>query len=156
MEICDIFDGSGTPTGKKVQRGTVLSEGEYYLAVQVWIKNQTGNYLIQQRAWHLASGPGMWATTAGYVLSGEESRAGAIREVKEELGLCLPPECLSKFARLAVGNLMQDIWLAQSHEGQPVLGSEVCNWKWASKHDIKTMITRGEFFAYSYFDQLPE
>lgn len=136
-------------------RGTQLQEGECYLVVQVWLQNENGDYLVQQRAFHLVSGPGMWATTAGYVLSGEESLNGAIREVNEELGL--QPIHFRKFARLVQGNLMQDIWLAHvPQDSTPVLGSEVAAWKWASKRELKQMINNGEFFHYSYFDQLPE
>jgi 8-oxo-dGTP diphosphatase len=159
MEICDVFTEAGTRTGHTASRGTELRGGEYYLVVQVWIRNEAGAYLIQQRALHLVSGPGMWATTAGYVLAGEESLAAAVREVYEELGIYLSTAHLSRFERLIMNGLIQDIWLADVVEnslGAVTLGSEVIDWKWASKSEIKHMIGQGSFFAYSYFDTLPE
>jgi 8-oxo-dGTP pyrophosphatase MutT (NUDIX family) len=159
MELCDVFDEAGARTGKTATRGTELRPGEYYLVVQVWIRNESGKYLIQKRAPHLVSGPGMWATTAGQILAGEESIRGALREVNEELGIQLSPTAFRQFARLFLGNLMQDIWLAEDSRdsiGTPVLGSEVTDWQWASKHEIGQMIRSGHFFAYNYFDQLPE
>lgn len=159
MELCDIVDAVGNRIGKTVTRGTPLPAGEYYRVVQVWIRNEHGQYLVQQRALHLVSGPGMWATTAGYVLSGEESLAGAIREVGEELGLHLSPHMLRLFDRLARNALFQEIWLADVQQdviGTPTLGPEVADWKWATKADLTQMIGRQEFFAYSYFDRLPE
>src|SRR5690606_2988052 len=39
--------------------------------------------------------------------------------------------------------------------GAPVLNAEAADWKWASKRDIRQMISRGDFFAYSYFDNIP-
>lgn len=159
MEWCDVFDDSGTRTGRTAARGTELRQGEYYLVVQVWIRNERGEYLIQQRAPHLDSGPGIWATTAGYVLAGEESMAGAIREVREELGIQLLPASLRRFERLNMENRIEDIWLAEVPNDSintPILGSEVTNWKWATKSEIRQMIRCGEFFAYSYFETLPE
>jgi 8-oxo-dGTP diphosphatase len=157
MEMCDVLDAGGAVTGKIVARGTVLPAGEYYLAVQVWIRNEAGHYLIQQRAPHMSS-PGMWATTAGYVVAGEASMAGAVREVAEELGLRLLPDHFSHFDRLTMKTQIEDVWIAQVATGAlgtPTLGSEVSAWKWASKSEIYQMISRGEFFPYSYFDQLP-
>ncbi|HEX2619154.1 MAG TPA: NUDIX domain-containing protein [Phototrophicaceae bacterium] len=159
MEMCDVFDQSGARTGKIVARGTELQPDEYYLVVQVWIRDENGVYLVQQRGLHLLSSPGIWATTAGYILSGEESIAGAVREVSEELGIQLSSAQLKRFNRLAMNGLMQDIWLAEVSRDamdRPVSGPEVANWKWASKSELTQMIGRGEFFAYSYFDQLPE
>jgi 8-oxo-dGTP pyrophosphatase MutT (NUDIX family) len=159
MEICDLYDASGTCTGKTAARGTTLQPGEYYLVVQVWIRNEAGEYLIQQRALDLVSSPGMWATTAGYVHTGEESMFGAVREVEEELGITLLPPCLSRFARLTMENRLEHIWLAEVTReslGVPMLGDEVAAWKWASKPEIRQMIKLGQFFAYSYFDMLPE
>lgn len=159
MEMCDVLDASGTRTGRTVARGTKLADGEYYLVVQIWIRSESGEYLIQRRALDHTSAPGMWATTAGQVLAGEESIPGAIREVNEELGLQLSPAPFKRFDRLAQNNLMQDIWLvevSQDSIGTPEMGTEVMAWKWASKNEIRQMIKQGEFFAYSYFDQLPD
>jgi 8-oxo-dGTP pyrophosphatase MutT (NUDIX family) len=159
MEWCDIYDQRGALTGRAVARGTELPQGEYYHTVQVWIRNERGEYLAQQRAPHLLSAPGMWATTAGYVLAGEESIGGALREVDEELGLQLSLDCLKRFDRLFMGHLMQDIWIAlvsRDTVGNPTPGPEVSAWKWATKAEIAQMIEHGEFFAYSYFKMLPE
>jgi 8-oxo-dGTP diphosphatase len=159
MERCDVFDETGRATGQVVTRGTTLHDGEYYLAVQIWIRDESGRYLVQQRALHLISGPGMWATTAGYVMAGETSIEGAVREVREELGFHLAPAALQHFMRVVGGNLLQDIWIASvSHDeiGDPVIGDEVNAWQWASKTELQEQIGRGTFFRYSYFEHLPE
>ena len=59
MEICDVVDEFGTRTGRVVTRGTELALSEFYLVVHVWIRDENSNYLIQQRALHLASDPGI-------------------------------------------------------------------------------------------------
>jgi 8-oxo-dGTP diphosphatase len=159
VEICDVYDESGHRTGEQVARGTKLSSGEYYLVVHVWIRNEAGGYLIQQRGLHLISDPGVWATTVGYVLSDEESIDGAIREVMEELGLQLSSTQLRRFDQLKTPPRIEAIWIADVTSDTmdaPVIGKEVADWKWASKREMTRMIFEGHFFAYSYFDRLPE
>lgn len=158
MEICDVFDQFGNFTGRTAERGTALAPGEFYLSVQVWIREKTGHYLIQQRAAHLSSGAGMWATTAGYVFAGEASQQGAIREVQEELGIRLPPQQLHHFARLVTETRLEDIWIVYLLDDSitPQPGSEVAAWQWASKKDMQQMIHAHVFFPYSYFATLPE
>ncbi len=158
MEICDVFDESGTHTGRTAVRGTELRQGEYYLVVQVWMRDEMGEYLVQQRALNHISAPGIWATTAGYVLAGEESISGAVREVEEELGLRLSTDDMRRLMRLRMENRIEDVWLAAVTKAStaPVIGPEVADWKWASKAELQQMIRSGEFFAYSYFDELPE
>lgn len=159
MEMCDVHDESGTRTGRIVARNTPLGQGEYYLVVQVWLRNEDGDYLIQQRALHLTTGPGIWATTAGYVISGEDSISGAIREVMEELGIALAPASLSQFLSLIMDDRIENVWLADVQKSAingVTLDIDVADWKWASKAHIRQMIDQGEFFGYSYFDTLPE
>jgi len=153
-----VYSEAGTPTGRIVARGTRLRQGEYYLVVHVWIKNETGRYLVQKRAPNRESEPGIWATTAGYVQAGEESVAGAIREAGEELGITLSSTQLRHFARLKTGNRVEDIWLAEVTNyavGVPTIGPEVSDYKWVSKAELDSLANRGEFFAYSYLGILP-
>ncbi len=158
MEMCDVVDELGARTGRTVARGTRLAPGEFYLVVHVWIRDEAGKYLIQQRAPDLSLDPGIWATTVGYVQAGEDSLAGAIREVNEELGLWLMPAQLRRLERLKTENRIEDLWLADVSphlREAPRMGSEVSNWKWVSKAEIEEMIGRGDFYAYSYFSSLP-
>ncbi|MBK9925526.1 MAG: NUDIX domain-containing protein [Anaerolineales bacterium] len=152
MELCDIFDKHGTPTGRIVERGTELSPDEFYLVVQVWIQDEHNNYLIQQRGRHLESGPGIWATTAGYVLAGEQSIDGAIREVKEELGIQLSLRQLTRMDRHTLDNRVEDVWVANVIKDsiKPIPGDEVADCKWVSKPELAEMVDHGSFFRYSY------
>jgi 8-oxo-dGTP diphosphatase len=157
MEACDIVDELGNRTGRIVTRGTDLAAGEYYPVVHVWIRDELNHYLIQQRAFHLASGPGIWAATVGYVLAGEDSISAAIREVDEELGIHLLPSHLKQIGRHAMENRVEDIWLAnilRSSIGTPILGPEVADWKWVSKVELEQMVSRDDFYRYSYFDNI--
>jgi 8-oxo-dGTP pyrophosphatase MutT (NUDIX family) len=159
VELCDVVDASGARTGRAVVRGTRLGSGEFHLVVHVWIRNEIGEYLIQQRALHLESGPGVWATTVGYVLTGEDSLPAAIRETREELGIELQPAQLTRFDRHTLETRVEDVWMAfvsKQAAGAPVPGPEVAGWKWVSPAELAQLKDLGKFFAYSYFDNLPK
>jgi 8-oxo-dGTP pyrophosphatase MutT (NUDIX family) len=157
VEICDIVDKFGNRTGRVATRGIELAPDEYYPVVHVWIRDERGNYLIQQRAFHLASGPGIWAATVGYILAGEESSAAAIREVDEELGIQIFPTHLKRIDRHAMENRVEDVWLADvlsTSIGTPIAGPEVAAWKWVSKVKLQKLVSQNDFFRYSYFDRM--
>lgn len=157
MELCDVVDQFGNRMGRIVTRGTELASGEFYLVVHVWIKDENNHYLIQQRALHLEAAPGLWTPTTGYVMAGEESMDGAIREVKEELGIQLLPGSLKRLARYMLENRVEDIWLADIPRDSmevSIQNTEVADHKWVSESELRQMADRGEFFRYSYFDNI--
>ena len=153
VELWDVLDRDGTPTGRLVARGSPLEPGDFHLVVHVWIVNEAGEYLVQRRALHLDSAPGSWATTGGCVLAGESSEAAVVREVMEELGLDV-----SRAERLLLGRLpnrshLEDIWLVEAGEaeiGAVSIGPEVMDSRWVSGAALKRMVEEGEFFPYSY------
>ena len=91
MEIWDLFTKEGKPTGKQHRRGDPLPSGYYHPGVHVWIKNSKGEYLMSQRAADRPTFPLKWECVGGSMLTGENSLTGAIREVREELGITLNP-----------------------------------------------------------------
>src|SRR5260221_4806945 len=111
MELCDLVDELGARTGRTAARGTALAPGEYYLVVHVWIQDEAGDYLVQQRAHDRATDPGVWATTAGYVQAGEDSLAAAVRETHEELRLQLQPTQFRWLKRHALDDRVEDVLL---------------------------------------------
>lgn len=159
MELCDVYNADGTRRGEIVPRGTILPENCYFLAVQVWLRNRYGDYLIQQRALHLMDGPGLWVTTAGYVVAGESSKAGAIREVREAIGIEIDPTSLHLWQRLKTQTRIEDVWIAEFPDdamGSPTLDATLNDWMWTSKQGLGYMIQNGAFFAYRYFEMLPD
>jgi|SRR5579859_7417747 len=159
VELCDLVDAAGRPSGRTVARGSELMPGEYYLVVHVWIRDEAGDYLVQQRALDRLTDPGVWAVTAGYVQAGEDSLTAALRETREELGLVLSAGQLQRLERHTMHDRVEDIWLAtvaRDSLGQPKPGPEVADWKWASKARLSELVKQGGFFGYSYFVLLPD
>lgn len=89
-EIWDLYDRYGKKTGETLLRGMPIPEDRYHFSVSAWILNSKGQYLLSQRHPDKQY-PLRWECTGGCVLTGEDSLQGAIREVKEELGISLEP-----------------------------------------------------------------
>ena len=94
MEQVDIFDRQGRPTGVVRKRGEPLGQGEYLMAVGIWIVDEENNILLTQRSPEKRWAPGKWENTAGHVQAGEDCVTAILREVQEETGLVLSREQL--------------------------------------------------------------
>ena len=158
MEVWDILDKNGNPTGKTVVRGKRgLSKGEYHLVVHIWVIDKNGNFLIQRRSDDRPLMPGEWAATGGSAFSNESSRHAAKRELCEELGIDLDSGRFTLAKRMLRRFSITDVW-AVSYDtdiSKLVLQSdEVSQVKWVSPSQLRQMIKNGEFHNYGkdYFD----
>ena len=139
IEIWDVFDENGIPTGKTALRGQgVLKSGEYHLVVHIWIVSPNGQFLIQRRSERKKLMPGEWAATGGAAISGEDSYKAASRELFEELGITSTPETLNKIFRLKRRNSFLDVWaiICNTPANQLKLQeSEVASAKWITPEE---------------------
>ncbi len=91
MELFDIVDENGIPTGKTVERNVAHKDGIRHRSEHVWIARHTPTgteVLMQKRAMIKDSFPGRFDTSsAGHIRAGENPLESAVRELKEELGL---------------------------------------------------------------------
>ena len=87
MEHWDLFDGERRPLGRTRRRGTPANPGEYHITVSIWTVDSSGNILLTLRDPAKESYPDKWENTGGSALSGETSRQGAVRELREETGI---------------------------------------------------------------------
>lgn len=99
MELWDIYDESGRPTGRTHPRGAPQAPGEYHLACTVVLINKKGELLCTHRAPEKELCPNMWESPGGGVRAGEDSLFAAVREIKEEIGLALDPGQLTLLYR---------------------------------------------------------
>lgn len=153
MERWDLYTKYREKTGREQIRGEKIPEGFYHLVVHVWIRNSKGEYLISQRSANRPTFPLLWECAGGSVLQGETSIEGALREVKEEVGVDLEPEAgkllFTKirgrdFQRegLVFYNDIMDVWLFD-YDGEPCLEDattdEVASCKWMTVSEIKSL-----------------
>ena len=91
MEIFDVVNESGQPTGEIVSRETAHRLGIRHRTAHVWIVRRKGvsaDVLLQKRSREKDSFPGCLDTSsAGHIPAGSEPAASAIRELHEELGI---------------------------------------------------------------------
>ena len=159
MEIWDLYDKNRNKLNKTIERGKKLTDDEYHLVVNAWIRNDKNEFLISQRSANKAH-PLMWETTGGSAIAGEESIDAAIREVKEELDVAI-----SKDTGKFLGTTLRyypncpdilDVWLFTSNakiEQVKYQKEEVCNAMWASPEKIRKLCKEGKFEANAYLEE---
>lgn len=157
MEIWDIFDKNGQPTGKTVRRGNLrLRSGEYHMVVHIWINGPDGRWLIQKRSATKMPMANEWAATGGSVISGEKSLEAAKRELKEELSIDPAPEEFRFIGRIFRRHSFVDVWQVEFGgriEDLKLQKEEVAEVKWATTDEVRQMIASKQFHNYgdAYF-----
>ena len=154
-EIWDLYDENRELLGKNHVRGEQLPIDGYHLVVHVWIRNSKGEYLIAQRSANRLTFPLVWECVDGSVIKGEDSLQGALREVKEEVGVDLLPEkghvILSDIKKIEFGkvvNKIVDVWLFE-YDGEVDLSNattdEVAQVAWMNRSQIKELFDANMF-----------
>ena len=149
-EFCDIYDIHRNKTGRLHERGKPdMQAGDYLLAVIVWIMNSKNEFLISKRSesrWKA----GMWQSTSGCAIAGDDSLSASLREVKEELGITLNPTSGRMFKQHNKEGLIFDEWLfcQESDISDVVLQpDETCDVMWASREHINKLIDENRFIS---------
>lgn len=155
-ELWDLYNKDKQITGKTHTRGVwPIPDGYYHLIVHAWIRNSKGEYLISQRAASRQSYPLMFETVGGSVIKGENSLTSVLREIKEEVGLDLPPESgrlVRSKIRDRIGDLecrdIVDDWLF-IYDGEVDLNKsttdEVTQVQWMTIEDIELLFNTKTF-----------
>ena len=157
MELWDVLDRDGNPTGRTVARHKIqLKNGEYHLVVHIWILDKKGRVLLQRRADDKPLMPGEWAATGGAAIAGENSMEAARREVFEELGVATNEQDLQLISRIVRKNSFLDVYLLERTiplEDLVLQRSEVAQAKWVPLEKFKQMVADGEYHNYgkAYF-----
>jgi len=95
MALMDVLDESGKPTGITKSKREIHEQGLWHMASWVWIYNDKGEILLQQRSKIKDNHPGLWdISAAGHVDAEETPLIAAVREIEEEIGLNIKPDQL--------------------------------------------------------------
>lgn len=105
-EVFDIFDRSGNFLGTRLKSFChSQNPGVYHKPVWIWLTNSKKEILVQRRSktkkWYPEKLDG---SATGHVVAGESPLLGAVREIKEELGIDVDEKKL-KF----VGEFVADV-----------------------------------------------
>ena len=87
MELFDIVDEQGRPTGDTVERSLAHARGIRHRTAHIWIIKDN-QVLLQKRSLNKDSYPGEYDTSsAGHVTAADDVIDSALRELEEELGI---------------------------------------------------------------------
>ena len=150
QELMDLYDGDRKPLGRTVRRKASLPEGEYIVAVGIWIVNSERKILLTKRSPEKRYMPGKWENTGGHVLAGETSEQAVIRELREETGIEVRPADMRFLGTAKVDYyfgdnycVYQDVDLCDVRL-QP---GETCDVKWVTLGELERMARDGELAA---------
>lgn len=156
-ELWDIYDKRRKKTGKTIPRGRNFGQGDYHLVVHIWLQNSRGELLIQKRQENLAWKPGIWATTGGSAIIGEDPYEAALRELSEELGVRNVENSMEFMLEMKRHDSLCSIWLVPCDipaEALTLQKEEVADAKWVSRDEIRRMIAEKTFYSYDYLELL--
>lgn len=87
MELLEYFDEENTKAIGIAERDYIHKNNLWHREVAIWILNDKNEVLIQRRSKKKKVGPNKLSITAGHVNIKEKEIIGALREIKEEIGL---------------------------------------------------------------------
>ena len=146
-ELWDVYDENRCLTGRLQRRGDALESGDYHLVVYVWVQNSNGEFLLTKRSPNKGF-PNMWETTGGSALAGDDSLTAATREVKEETGITLRPDCGQCIMSRKGDNFFGDYWLfRQDFDLSDIVlqEGETSDAMCADEETIRTLHREGKF-----------
>lgn len=160
MELWDIYDKYRKITGQTHIKGTRTGEGEYHLAVRVWIVNNNHELLIQRRQLDNITWAGMWeASASGSAVFGDNSHETAIKETKEEIGLNIEEEVLEPLFTVKFKIGFDDNYLIRREVNIDELilqREEVADVKWASMDQVREMVKQEKFIPFPFLERIFE
>lgn len=147
-ELWDLYNTERKKIEITISRGDPIPKGYYHLDISAWIMNSHGQFLLSQRHSD-KSYPLYWECTGGAVISGESSLAGAVREIKEELGITVNTANATLLYSIRREDIQDfyDVWLFYADADiseMKLQETEVSNVKWVSKRELLTMYNNKE------------
>lgn len=152
MELVDLYNDQREPLGEVCDKSKV-KDGKFRISVHVWIVNDKGELLVQQRLSSAHKFPNMWAVTGGSVKAGETSLEGALRELSEELSIKAKKEELFFIASYRRKTDYVDVWLLRRNiniEDLVLQEDEVQAVKWITKEEFEEEIESKKAVRFSY------
>jgi 8-oxo-dGTP diphosphatase len=101
LELLDVLNVDGEPSGLVRERGMVHERGDYHRTSHVWIvrrmPDRSCELLLQKRSREKDSFAGCYdISSAGHIPAGEDYLPSARRELFEELGILAGPDDLTR------------------------------------------------------------
>lgn len=173
LEILDIVDKKGLPTGETVERSKAHELGIRHRTSHVWlVRRREGvlQVLLQKRSDGKDSYPGCYdISSAGHIPAGADFISSALRELKEELGVEAKPKQLiycgqrkfklecdfrgKPFRDNQVSNVYA-LWLDCNSSDFVLQKEEVSEVRWFDFDDCISKVERNEIPHCIYMEEL--
>lgn len=124
-------------------------KGLLHRAFSVFILNDAGELMLQQRALHKYHSPGLWTNTCcSHQRNGESNITAGKRRLQEEMGFVAELHELTSFIYKAPFNNglteheLDHIMIGHFNRTPEINPEEVANWKWMSVDDVRDDIQK--------------
>ncbi len=149
-EIFDVVNDNDEVIGR-LPRGIVHRDGHKHRAVHVLVFDSRGRIFLQKRSMTKDTFPGAWDSSAsGHLESGEDYAAGAVRELREELGCAVPAPLTPLFELAACPETGQEfVWAYRCESEGPFTlhPEEIERGGWFTPDEVNNWLARssGDF-----------
>lgn len=173
MEILDIVDEKGNPTGETAPREKAHEKGIRHRTAHVWIfrkKDGKVQILLQKRSDNKDSDPGCYdISSAGHIPAGSDYIPSAVRELKEELGVKINESELIycgqrhfQFEKEFYGKMFRDnqvsniyaLWLDREEHAFTLQEEEVSAVRWMEFYDCMEAVRENRIPNCIYIEEL--
>ena len=141
-----LVDSEDKPIGT-LPKMEAHEKGVLHRAFSVFILNQKGELMLQQRAHHKYHSPGLWTNPCcSHQREGEQNIEAGMRRLDEEMGFSVTLEELFSFIYKApfdnglTEHELDHVMLGHYEEVPQINTEEVAEWKWMSLIDIEADI----------------
>ena len=124
-------------------------KGVLHRAFSVFILNDAGELMLQQRALHKYHSPGLWTNTCcSHQRNGESNIVAGKRRLQEEMGFVAELHELTSFIYKAPFNNglteheLDHIMIGHFNGTPEINPEEVANWKWMFVEDVRDNIQK--------------
>lgn len=144
MELINVVDEKGNLTGEILDRKTIHDLKLPHWEVVVFIINKKKEMLLQKRNANKKFNPNKWAPLAGAVIASETIEEGALREIKEELGIDIDKKNLKVLAENV--NLTRFFYMCcdMPEKDFVIQKEELSDVKWFAIDDVINMIKNND------------
>jgi len=149
MELIDVLDEKGNATGEKKTIQQLHKDNNIHRAVHIWLINDKNEVLLQLRSPRMVRHPNKWhMSSAGHIDADENAIEGAIRELKEELGIDCKSEELEylftiDYSTRIENREFQEVFLVKCNKQIKefiLQEEEVSEIKWVEYKEFKEMV----------------
>lgn len=147
---------------KRKEYESLLRPGVYADVVNIVVRaihEGETYYLITKRSANKKLLPDFWEFTSGGVMENEDTLTAAIRELREETGICADPENVIRLGIMVtdIANMYKTLYMytipqEQTEEQLPTLpaipNNEVCDYRWVREDNLPELFIDTKDFKF--------